>query len=61
MLPYLNHIADDQDVTVRNVAVQILLDLCQMVDSQKCQDFLDIIEKVIQTPSSSLTPYCAEV
>ena len=55
MLPYLNHIADDQDVTVRNVAVQILLDLCQMVDSQKCQDFLDIIEKVIQTPS------CAEV
>ena len=61
MLPYLNHIADDQDVTVRNVAVQILLDLCQMVDSQKCQDFLDIIEKVIQTLSSSLTPYCAEV
>ena len=46
MLPYLNHIAEDQDVTVRNVAVQILLDLCQMVDSQKCQDFLDIIEKV---------------
>lgn len=48
MLPYLNHIAEDQDVTVRNVAVQILLDLCQMVDSQKCQDFLDIIEKVFQ-------------
>ncbi len=46
MLPYLNHIAEDQDVTVRNVAVQILLDLCQMCDSQKCQDFLDIIEKV---------------
>lgn len=61
MLPYLNHIADDQDVTVRNVAVQILLDLCQMVDSQKCQDFLDIIEKVIRTPSNSLTPSCAEV
>lgn len=48
MLPYLNHIGEDQDVTVRNVAVQILLDLCQMVDSQKCQDFLDIIEKVFQ-------------
>ena len=46
MLPYLNHIAEDQDVTVRNVAVQILLDLCQMCDSQRCQDFLDIIEKV---------------
>jgi len=48
VLPYLNHIGEDQDVTVRNVAVQILLDLCQMVDSQKCQDFLDIIEKVFQ-------------
>ena len=46
MLPYLNHIAEDQDVTVRNVAVEILIDLCQMCDSQKCQDFLDIIEKV---------------
>ena len=46
MLPYLIHIPEDQDVTVRNVAVQILLDLCQMSDSQKCQDFLDIIEKV---------------
>ncbi|RMX59744.1 hypothetical protein pdam_00021002 [Pocillopora damicornis] len=47
VLPYLIHIPEDQDVTVRNVAVQILLDLCQMSDSQKCQDFLDIIEKVI--------------
>ena len=46
MLPYLNHISEDQDVTVRNEAVQILIDLCQMCDSQKCQDFLDIIEKV---------------
>ena len=47
MLPYLNHISEDQDVTVRDVAVQILIDLCQMCDSQKCQDFLDIIEKVL--------------
>lgn len=46
MLPYLSHISDDQDVTVRDAAVQILIDLSLMCDSQKCQDFLDIIEKV---------------
>ncbi|KAJ7372751.1 Tuberous sclerosis 2-like protein [Desmophyllum pertusum] len=59
---YLNHIAEDQDVTVRNVAVQILLDLCQMCDSQKCQDFpghyrevdmLNCKEKVLRLSSSN--------
>lgn len=47
VLPYLSHISEDQDVTVRNEAVQILVDLCVTCDSQKCQDFLYIIEKVI--------------
>lgn len=46
VLPYLSHISEDQDVTVRNEAAQIIIDLCLTSDSQKCQDFLSIIEKV---------------
>ncbi|XP_067044886.1 tuberin-like isoform X1 [Acropora muricata] len=47
VLPYLSHISEDQDVTVRNEAAQIIIDLCLTSDSLKCQDFLSIIEKVI--------------
>ena len=46
VLPYLSHISEDQDVTVRNEAAQIIIDLCLTSDSLKCQDFLSIIEKV---------------
>lgn len=46
VLPYLSQISEDQDVTVRNEAAQIVIDLCLTCDSQKCQDFLSIIEKV---------------
>ena len=46
VLPYLSQISEDQDVTVRTRAVQLLLDLAQSCDSSKCTDLLNIIEKV---------------
>jgi hypothetical protein len=57
VLPFLGNIADDQDVTVRTSAVQLLLDLSQTCDSSKCTDILNIIEKVHLTMKSLLLMY----
>ena len=46
MLPYLDHIAKDQDIAVRIKAVQLLVDVIEGSDSQKICDVLNIIEKV---------------
>lgn len=53
VLPFLGNISDDQDVTVRTSAVQLLLDLSQTCDSPKCTDILNIIEKVLITEGRS--------
>ena len=46
VLPQLGHISDDPDPRVRNMAVQLLVDVAQVCQTQRCQDILDIIKKV---------------
>lgn len=46
VLPYLDHIAIDQNIAVRVRSVQLLVDVIEGSDSQKVCDVLNIIEKV---------------
>ncbi len=46
VLPQLGHISDDPDPRVRNMAVQLLVDVAQVCQTQRCQEVLDIIKKV---------------
>ncbi|XP_072035978.1 tuberin-like isoform X2 [Amphiura filiformis] len=50
VLPQLGHITDDPDPRVRNMAVQLLVDVAQVCQTQRCQDILDIIKKVVEKP-----------
>ncbi|XP_064629998.1 tuberin-like isoform X3 [Lineus longissimus] len=47
VLPHLAFIDNDPDVDIRNNAVQLLLDLAQGCQSQRCADILDILERVV--------------
>ncbi|CAH1794876.1 unnamed protein product [Owenia fusiformis] len=52
VLPLLSQIDTDMDAEVRNVAVQLLVDLAMTCETQKCLDMISIIEKVINKPPS---------
>ncbi|XP_077979844.1 tuberin-like [Glandiceps talaboti] len=58
VLPQLSHIDDDPDVEVRNVAVQLLVDVALDCHTQRCIEIFSIMEKVMSRPmsSSSVTP-----
>ncbi|XP_078690983.1 tuberin-like isoform X3 [Branchiostoma floridae x Branchiostoma belcheri] len=56
VIPQLGQIADDPDVEVRNVAVQLLMDLAQTCNTERCLDILAIIEKVISRPMDTKKP-----
>ncbi|XP_066593113.1 tuberin [Prorops nasuta] len=50
VVPYLQHIDSDPDITIRNVAAHILVDLCLECDTKRCLELLDILEKMINKP-----------
>lgn len=48
VVPYLQHVDMDPDITIRNVAAYLLVDLCVECETKRCLEFLDILEKVIK-------------
>ena len=58
VLPYMSQIAEDQDVTVRTRAVQLLVDLAQTCESTKYADILKILEKVNLSLVQTCPKYC---
>ncbi|KAG7209739.1 hypothetical protein KM043_011368 [Ampulex compressa] len=56
VVPYLQHIDMDPDITIRNVATHLLVDLCLECDTKRCLELLDILEKIINKPFTSDTP-----
>ena len=50
VVPYLQHVDMDPDITIRNVAAYFLVDLCLECETKRCLELLDIIEKIINRP-----------
>ncbi|XP_026278513.1 tuberin isoform X1 [Frankliniella occidentalis] len=50
VVPFLDHIDQDQDVAVRNAAAGLLIELCLSCDSKRCLELLDILEKLLNRP-----------
>ncbi|XP_033124579.1 tuberin-like [Anneissia japonica] len=50
VLPYLSNIQEDADTCVRNVAVQLLVDVAMDCQTPQCIDILLILEKVVMKP-----------
>lgn len=46
VIPYLQHIDQESELCVRNVAAQLLVNLCLECESKKCLELLNILEKV---------------
>ncbi|KAF7385574.1 hypothetical protein HZH68_014004 [Vespula germanica] len=55
VVPYLQHVDMDPDITIRNVAAYLLVDLCVECETKRCLEFLDILEKIINKPFISDT------
>ncbi|KAK0095925.1 hypothetical protein PV326_007052 [Microctonus aethiopoides] len=53
VVPYLQHVDIDVDITIRNVAANLLIDLCMDCESKRCLELLDILEKIINKPFMS--------
>ncbi|XP_043279652.1 tuberin isoform X2 [Venturia canescens] len=61
VLPYMQHVDMDPDITIRNVAAYLLVDLCLECETKRCLELLDILEKVINKPFvSENTPITVE-
>ncbi|XP_011497969.1 PREDICTED: tuberin [Ceratosolen solmsi marchali] len=50
VVPHLQHVETDSDVTIRNCAVHLLVDLCLECESKRCMELLDILERIINKP-----------
>lgn len=48
-MPHLQHIDTDPDITIRNVAAHLLVDLCIECETKRCLELLDILEKVFRS------------
>lgn len=46
IVPYMQHIEIDPDITIRTVTANLLIDLCLECDTKRCIELLDILEKV---------------
>lgn len=46
VIPYLQPIDQEPELSVRNVGVQIIVNLCLGCESKKCLELLTILEKV---------------
>ncbi|KAK2584988.1 hypothetical protein KPH14_008518 [Odynerus spinipes] len=55
VVPYLQHVDMDPDITIRNVAAYFLVDLCIECETKRCLELLDILEKIINKPFTSDT------
>ncbi|XP_034935459.1 tuberin [Chelonus insularis] len=60
IVPYLQHVDMDPDITIRNVAANMLVDLCLECEIKRCLELLDILEKIINRPFTSNTPLTAD-
>ncbi|XP_015588565.1 tuberin [Cephus cinctus] len=56
VVPYLVHVDMDPDITIRNVAAYLLVDLCIECETKRCLELLDILEKIVNKPFTSDTP-----
>ncbi|XP_077862888.1 tuberin-like, partial [Saccoglossus kowalevskii] len=57
VLPQLTHIIDDEDVEVRNEAIQLLVGVALDCQTQHAMDIMNIFEKLISRPMGShVTP-----
>lgn len=45
-MPHLQHIDVETDITVRNSAAQLLVELCIDCENKRCLELLDILGKV---------------
>lgn len=57
VVPNLSHIDTDPDVTIRNVAAHLLVDLCIECETKRCLELLDILEKVRDYMQCRNTPF----
>ncbi|XP_012271509.1 tuberin isoform X2 [Orussus abietinus] len=55
VVPYLQHVDADPDITIRNVAAYLLVDLCLECETKRCLELLDILEKMVNKPFASDT------
>ncbi|EZA47091.1 Tuberin [Ooceraea biroi] len=56
VVPYMQHVDMDPDITIRNVTANLLVDLCLECDTKRCIELLDILEKIINKPFTSDAP-----
>ncbi|OXU24396.1 hypothetical protein TSAR_012885 [Trichomalopsis sarcophagae] len=56
IVPHLQHVELDPDVTIRNFAAHVLVDLCLECDTKRCMDLLDILDRIINRPFQLETP-----
>lgn len=48
VVPYMQHVDTDPDITIRTVAANLLVDVCLECDTKRCVELLDILEKVTE-------------
>ncbi|XP_015113598.1 tuberin [Diachasma alloeum] len=60
VVPYLQHVDVDPDITIRNVAANLLVELCHECETKRCLELMDILEKIINKPFTSDTPMSAD-
>lgn len=56
IIPNLQHVDADPDITIRNVAAFLLIDLCLECETKRCLDLMDILEKIINKQFTLETP-----
>jgi len=49
VVPYMQHVDMDPDITIRTVTANLLVDLCLECDTKRCIELLDILEKVLES------------
>lgn len=60
VVPHLQHIDADPDITIRNVAAHLLIDLCIECETKRCLELLDILEKIVNKPFSTESPIAVD-
>jgi len=48
VVPYMQHVDIDLDITIRTITANLLIDLCLECDTKRCIELLDILEKVLE-------------
>ena len=46
VVPHLQYVEQDSDITIRTEAAHLLVDLCLECETKRCLELLDILEKV---------------